>query len=217
MRRRKTPPPPGPDATLNELWQWSVKVDQDSWLEPRFRDLLEDAEHFVERTQNQSQPELRARCARAAIVFAAAAVEAASNDALVTVRDLFSDSWPAEYIKDPPWCHFRRLSPNRVDRLIERGKLEQKVRYLIARIEGGVAAIWLGQDFAAKLAILVKMRNRIVHLRSLGQPAKAGAVLNSKQVAHTATSAVETARKYVDSLEEGFREMKLPIALYAPG
>lgn len=83
-------------------------------------------------------------------------------------------------LKAPQWCHFRRLSPGRVDRLIRRGKLEQKVRYLVARIKGGVAAIRLGQDFAAKLAILVKMRNRIVHLQSLGQPAKAGPVLNTR-------------------------------------
>src|SRR5437870_3528212 len=173
MRKSKRPPPPGPDATLNELVAWSVKFDQDAWLAPRFRDLLEDAEHFVEQAQNESKPELRARFARAAIVFAAAAVEASSNDALVTIRDLFADSWPSEHRNDPPWCHFRRLSSARVDRLIKRGKLEQKVIYLLAR---------LGIDFGRRLSTLTKMRNRIVHLNSLGEPHKTGSVLNSKQV-----------------------------------
>ena len=108
-------------------------MDQDAWLAPKFRDLLEDAEYYAEQAQREGHPGLRARHGRAAIVFAAAAVEAASNDALATVNDLFGDSWPAECIKEAPWCHFRRLSPKKVERLIARGSLEQKVRYLLGQ------------------------------------------------------------------------------------
>jgi hypothetical protein len=211
MAKKKVPPPPGPDATLDDLWEWSVKMDQDAWLAPRFRELLEDAEYYGEQAQGEANPELRARYGRAAIVFAAAAVEAVSNDALATVRDLFGDPWPAECIKDPPWCHFRRLSPTRVDRLIARGSLEEKVRYLLARVD-----YWLDDDFASRFRTLVKMRNRIVHLQSLFQPTKANPLLNSKQVVHIAASAVNAAREYVDCVEEGFRELKLPITIYAP-
>jgi len=207
--------PPGPDAGLDELWEWSVKMDQDAWLEPKFRDLLEDAEYYAEQAHREANPGLRARYGRAAIVFAAAAVEAASNDALAIVNDLFGDSWPAECIKQAPWCHFRRLSSKRVERLIARGSLEQKVRYLLARVDG-ISGIWLDDDFAPKFRTLIRMRNRIVHLQSLSQPAKANPLLNSEQVVHIAASAVKTSREYVDWVEEGFEEMKLPIRIYAP-
>ena len=215
MAKKKIRPPPGPDATLNELWEWNVGMDDDDWLVPRFRDLLEDAEYYTEQAQREANLGLRARHGRAAIVFAVAAVEAASNDALATVDDLFGDSWPAECIKEAPWCHFRRLSPKRVKRLIERGSLEQKVRYLLARVNG-ISGIWLDDDFARRFRTLVKMRNRIVHLQSLWQPTKASPLLNSKQVVHIAAGAVETAGEYVDCLEEGFETMNLAMRKYAP-
>src|SRR6266508_2159471 len=95
LMRRKLPPPPPPTASLAELdlYEWSVKADRDLWLQPQFKDLLHDAEYFAEAAAVQSDSTLRARYARAAIVFGAAAVEASSTDALVAVADLLGDSW----------------------------------------------------------------------------------------------------------------------------
>lgn len=93
---------------------------------------------------------------------------------------------------------------------MRRGSLEQKISYLLARA-AHASTWWFDDEDDSQLRTLVKMRNRIAHMRSLMQPNKVTAVLNSKQVAHIGQKGVQAAKTYVDYLSDAFDQMKLPI------
>lgn len=213
MARKKVPLPP-PDAGMDELWEYHVRMEKELWLFPKFNELLTDADYFaehVDKLKKTGKDEQAGRYARAAVIFSLAAIEAASNDALVTIHEFFTDSWPAECSGEPPWVHFRRLSPTSVTRLLKRGRLEKKVDYLLQCL-ASLRAVWEPSvDFDLHLRQLVQVRNRIVHMKSLSQPKKMASILNPKQIAYVAKLGAETAKEYVSLLEEAFSEMKLPI------
>ncbi len=204
--------------TINDLWRWSWRSFQDLWLLPRFRDLLADSEYFAGKIQKvkarKPSPE-QGMYARAAVILSVAAIEAASNDALASIKGLLGDQWPSGHVKDAPWKHFRGLSYDKVKRLLERGRLERKIQYVLARIERGTGSSPSG-NFLARLRQSVLIRNRILHFRSLTQPKKVRSILDPNQIGHNANLAVETAREYLDLLEEGFEEMNLQIAAIKP-
>lgn len=56
-----------------------------------------------------------------------------------------------------------------------------------------------------------KFANRIVHMASLSSPNKMPSMLNVRQIRHIPGIAVETAAECTGFLDEGFREMNLPI------
>jgi hypothetical protein len=214
---RKRIPHHSSDVGMDELWDDYVHMEKVLWLFPKFNELLADAEYFahhVDKLKRAENHEQAGRYARAAVIFSLAAIEAASNDALVTIHDLLADSWPAECIGDPPWVYFRRLSPAPVTRLLKRGRLEKKVYYLLRRITS-LRTVWEpGLDFdlyLRQLRQLVQVRNRIVHMKSLSQSKKIGSIFNPKQITFVANAGVETAKKYVSLLEESFSQMKLPL------
>ncbi len=162
-------------------------------------------------TQPEGKNDEAGRYARAAVIFSVAAIEAVSNDALVAICDLLCDSWPSEHIGAPPWVHFRRLSPAHLRRLLKRGRLEIKLDYLFRRV-ASLGSRWLpNDDFERNLRQIVQLRNRIVHMKSLGQPKTIASILNPKQISYIAKLGVKTAKEYASLLEEAFSEMKLPI------
>ena len=65
------------------------------------------------------------------IILGVAAIEAVSNNVLVSIYELTIDSWPSECLTLEPWRSFRGRSDQPVARLLERGSLPQKIRYLL--------------------------------------------------------------------------------------
>src|SRR6266851_2822958 len=81
--------------------------DWKAWLEPRSGDLIHDAEYFYRRASELGGNE-KARNARAAIILGVAAIEAVSNDALVSIYELMIDTWPSECMTLEPWRFIQR-------------------------------------------------------------------------------------------------------------
>lgn len=203
---------PGGDLrlpTIGELWESYVKERQANWLWPRFDELLKDARLFREEMESSTDAVIQARYARATVVFSSATIEAASNDALVTINDLMRCTWPAEEIDEPPWVYFRRLSRDRPRRLLKSGSLRQKIKYVLARLEKGIG--WIPEDLNGRLLLMAKIRNRILHMRSLSKPRHLPSVMNSKQIRYVAKIAVTTADEYTVLLRQGLDWMKLPM------
>jgi hypothetical protein len=182
--------------------------DWKAWLEPRSGDLIHDAEYFYGRASELGGNET-ARNARAAIILGVAAIEAVSNDALVSIYELMIDTWPSECLTLEPWRSFRGRSDQPVARLLRRGSLPEKIRYLLKtlrRLTGDEIT-----DLESNLRKSVQARNRILHMTYLWTPNKARPVLNVRQALHLAKIAAGTAREYIDSLAYTFDEIKLPI------
>lgn len=75
------------------------------------------------------------------------------------------------------------FEPGARDRLLDSGRLEKKVDYLLRRV-ASLRPIWeLSVDFDLHLRQLVQVRNRVVHMKSLWQPKKMASILNPKQIA----------------------------------
>ncbi|MEE9550934.1 MAG: hypothetical protein V3W08_11125 [Candidatus Binatia bacterium] len=203
--------------TMDELWRDYVKHVRDRTLLPKFDELLADAMFFVEQLEACSgNPANQARYARAVIVFSSAAIEAVTNDALVTIDDLMQyQPWPMESIKEPPFVYFRRLSHDRVRRLQKRGSVKQKVEYILSRLETGEGP-FAERDLATRMRQLARIRIRIVHMSSLSRPHHLPSVMNPKQVRNVAKIAVNTALEYCGLVEEGFSRMNLPIQVMRP-
>jgi hypothetical protein len=130
-----------------------------------------------------------------------AAIEAVSNDALVSIYELMIDTWPSECLTLEPWRSFRGRSDQPVARLLERGSLPQKIHYLLRtlrRLTGDEMT-----DLEDNLRKSVQARNRILHMAYLWTPNRARPILYVRQA--------ETAREYIDSLAYTFDEIKLPI------
>lgn len=193
-----------------------MKHERESWLLPSYSELLADADYFSDRITQAHDKNETAKLARAAVIFSAAGIEALSNDALTVIEDLYSDSWPWESIQKPPYCYFRQLSERRVQRLLQRGSLQDKVEYLLNRIERDVGC-YRSNNFDHRLRTLLKIRNRILHFQSLGQTRKTPSILNAKQIAQTAQLAINTAYEFQAQIEQGFEKLNLPIQLYRPG
>jgi len=182
--------------------------DWKAWLEPRSGDLIRDAEYFYRRASELSGIE-KARNARAAIILGVAAIEAISNDALVSIYELMIDTWSSECLTLEPWRSFRGRSDQTVARLLERGSLPQKIRYLLRtlrRLTGDEIA-----DLEGNHRKSVQARNRILHMAYLWTPNRARPILNVRQALHLAKVVVETAREYIGSLAYTFDDIKLPI------
>jgi hypothetical protein len=194
---------------LDKLWRQSVKEWDEMWLQPRYAELLEDAQDFTQRSSAATNPQEKGRFGRAAVILAAATVEAVSNDALATIVDFHGESWPAEHRDDPPWVHFRGRSERVPARLLNRGRIEKKSDYLLDLVWRS-SPVPMFRDFDQRLAILAKMRNRIAHMTSLSQPNHIPSI-SGAQIAYMAQQATETASDYVWYLEEGLASMKLPI------
>lgn len=195
--------------TIGELWATYVKERQRNLLWPRFDELLKDARLYLEGMETSTDPVIQARYARATVVFSSATIEAASNDALVTINDLMRSTWPAEEINEPPWVYFRRLSRDRPWRLLKSGSLRQKMKYVLARLEKGIG--WIPEDLNGRLPQMAKIRNRIVHMKSLSKPRHLPSVLSSKQIRYVAKIAVTTADEYTVLLVNGLSWMNLPM------
>ncbi len=203
--------------TMGELWRAYVKEFRDRILLPKFDELLADAMFFGEQLEASSgNPANQARYARAVIVFSSAAIEAVTNDALLTIDGLMQyQPWPAEYIKEPPFVYFRRLSHDRVRRLQKRGPAKQKVEYILSRLKTG-EGLFAERDLATRMRQLARIRIRIVHMASLSRPQHLPSVMNPKQVQNLAILALNTALEYCGLVEEGFSRMKLPIQVMRP-
>lgn len=185
------------------------------WLGPSFHALLDDARHFHEQMKVPGSDQ--GRQARATVVFSVAAIEAATNDALAAIADLFTDGyWGSECRYEKPWVHFWNRSRRRLFRVQQsRGRFERKMKYLLELLEHETG--WtLDDDCRTQINSIVQVRNRIVHMASLSSPNKMLSILNVKQIRHTAGIAVETAAEYTDFLDEGFNEMNLPIRVTNP-
>jgi hypothetical protein len=197
---------------LDKLSRQSVKEWDEMWLQPRYAELLEDAQDFTERSSAVKNPQEKGRFGRAAVILAAATVEAVSNDALATIVDFHGESWPAEHRDDPPWVHFRGRSERVPARLLDRGRIDKKSDYLLDLVWRS-SPVPIIADVDRRLAVLAKMRNRIAHMKSLSRPNHMPSITGA-QIAHIGKQAAETASDYVWYLEEGLGSMKLPIQVF---
>lgn len=199
--------------TMGELWEDYVKERRERTVLPKFDELLADAMFFWGQLEASSgNLGNQARYARAVIVFSSAAIEAVTNDALAAIDELMGwQPWPAESIKEPPFVYFRRLSHDRVRRLRKRGRVKQKVEYILARLESREGWPFAERDLSARLRQVARIRTRIVHMESLSTPHYLPSILNPKQVRKIAGLAINTALEYCGLLEEGFSKMNLPI------
>ena len=140
-----------------------------------------------------------------------AAVEAISNDALISIYELLTDTWPSDFADSEPWIIFRGRSEQPIVSMVNhRGNLLRKTRYLLGhlrRITGDEL-----EDLERNLAVSVQARNRIVHMAYLLRPRLASPVLEPRQVRHLARLAVNTAADYIDLIDETFSEIGLPIS-----
>jgi hypothetical protein len=165
--------------------------DWKAWLEPRSGDLLHDAEHFYEKAREVGTVE-SGRYSRAAIVFSVAAIEAISNDALVSIYELMIDAWPSECIGLDPWRAFRRRSHQRVARLLDHGNLPRKIRYLLDTVDRLSYSVADTEELQQNLIETERTRNRIMHMVYLWRPNHARAVLTPKQALHLAKKATRS-------------------------
>jgi hypothetical protein len=184
--------------------------DWQAWLEPRSGDLLHDAEHFYKKAREVGTAE-SGRYSRAATVFSVAAIEAISNDALVSIYELMIDAWPSECIGLNPWRAFRGRSEQRVARLLDHGNLPRKIRYLLDAVQRLSYSLADIERLQNNLVEAERTRNRIMHMVYLWRPNHARAVLTPGQALHLAKKATETAREYIETLAETFDEIHLPI------
>jgi hypothetical protein len=185
------------------------------WLGPSFRTLLDDARHFHELMGTPGTDQ--GRHARATVVFSVGAIEAATNDALAAIADLFTDGyWGSECRYEKPWVHFWNRSRRRLFQVQEsRSRIERKRKYVLQLLERETG--WtLDDDCRAQIHSIVNIRNRIVHMASLSSPKNMLSILNVRQIRHTAGVAVEAAAEYTEFLDEGFNEMNLPIRVQNP-
>lgn len=202
---------------LNSTWQVLPplivgEISKRSWKEwqrPRSGDLIYDAMYFVEKAEDEQDSHLIGRYARAAIVFSAAAVEAISNDALVSIYELLVDVWPSECMGREPWRSFKGRSEQPIVTLLNRGNLPKKIKYLLGHLKRIT-----GQELTELnrgLKRIADARNRILHMAYLLKPNDAPSVLNARQALHLANLATRTASDYIENLAEGFEEIHLPI------
>lgn len=203
------------DLSIEELWQREVKKSYQSWVQPKSGDLLGDARYFLNKTEAVVEPRIRARYGRAALVVSVAAIEAITNDGLAAIYWLLVDCWPSECVGNPPWCYFKGTSWRPVERLLKRGKLTKKIEYLLRHLNRYTIST-PSDDLLSRLGQVVQARNRIVHMTYLLNPKKYPSVLKDRQVVHTAGVAYETALEYINFLNDGFEEIKLPIGTIRP-
>jgi hypothetical protein len=119
------------------------------------------------------------------------------------------DAWPSECVRLELWRSFVGRSHLPIVRLLTRGSLPKKVKYLIGHLSRIADA-----DFAAlekDIGIVVQARNRVLHMAYLLAPGKASALLDARQAVHLAKLASETAQEYIDLLADVFEEIHLPI------
>jgi hypothetical protein len=176
---------------------------------PRSGDLIHDARYFGEAAAIASNSKERGRYARAAIALGVAAIEAFSNDALVSIYELLIDLWPSECVGYEPWRSFASRSHRPIVYLLTRGSLPKKVKYLI----GHLRRISLEDltDLERNIGIVIQARSRVLHMAYLLQPRKASPVLEARQAVHLAKLTIETAQEYIGLLADVFEEIHLPI------
>jgi len=197
------------DTVFERLLREAKKAHK-SWVQPKSGDLLGDAKYFLEQAKAARELRIRARHGRAALVISVAAIEAITNDGLATIHQLLGESWPSEVVRLPPCCYFKRTSYKRVERLLRRGKLRDKIEYLRRHINR-ITYVTPSDDLWSRLGQVVQARNRVIHMTYLWNPNKYPSVLRARQVAHTAAVAYDTASEYINFLREGFEEINLPI------
>ena len=144
-----------------------------------------------------------------------AVIEAITNDALVSILELLSDTIPFECAKEIPWCCFRGLSTTPIKRLLTRGSFRKKRDYLLNRIEraGGNP---LEDTSIKEINKLVSHRNQIVHMNFLNNTNRYRPVLIANQTLSLAKMARDCAHDYFAFITEEFSEMRLQIRTLRP-
>ncbi len=127
----------------------------------------------------------------------------------MSIYELLVDTWPSECIALEPWRSFKGRSEQPIVRLLYRGNLPRKIKYLLShwsRITGEDST-----ELNHDLKGIADARNRILHMAYLWKPNDAPSVLNPSQALDLAKLATKTASEYVASLSEAFDEIQLPI------
>jgi hypothetical protein len=193
------------------------------WRKPRPGELLYDAEDFFKKARKSQKGASKGRYARASILLSVAAIEAMSNETLFALYEFLGDAWPSECLGLPPWLYFKRVSYSRVGRLLYRqGSLSKKIRYILAHLnrlsdgwKGQFSDGWKGQfdELEGHLKIAVQSRNRIVHMSYSVKPSRYSVLLNPRQVAPLAQSALDSAKEFICAVSDTFEGVNLPVSI----
>jgi len=188
-------------------WWWPPETWAE-WNRPNPASLRGDAVLLSERARRETDSRAAGAYARASIVLAVAAIEALSNDALISVYMVLIESWP-DPPPDDPWDFLKRRSSRPVVFLLQRGSLQRKLNYLLRLLEN--IAVFDRAALEKKLKRATQARNRIVHMTHLWNDRKAVPYLNTRQVVHLAGEVAKTGAEFVDLIVESFAEVHLPI------
>lgn len=206
----------GPTTTFLDIdfdspgWWQSAEDSWRTWRQPKSGDLVHDAADLHKKAKATTKQSEQARYARASLVLSVAAIEAISNDTLVSLYALIADHCPSECVGLEPWVCFRGVSLRRIERLIRRGSLPKKLQYVFRHL----ARLGFLEDdeLEQRIKQTIQARNRLVHMSYLLSPKKYASVLTPDQIKHLAGVGVEAARQFIQTVGEAFAEIHLPIA-----
>jgi hypothetical protein len=191
-----------------------VKPDQPVRPLAEAGDLLTDVSHLCELATGAQNGAMRGTYARAAIVLALAAVEAATNDALAAIHTLLRTNVAPDKAQQPPWCHFEGRSHKYISRMLRRQRLQTRRTHVLAQIKR-INRKTLSNRMLADLNELARLRNRIVHMTYQSDPDKHQWLFDADEAVKAAALARGYAHHYVDFIIDEFAKFSLPIRPHA--
>jgi hypothetical protein len=184
---------------------------RNDWRKPKPGEFLYDARDFFRKAKASQKAASKGRYARASILLSVAAVEAISNDALLTIYELLVDSWPSECIGSAPWRFFTRVSHRPIKRLLVRQRsLAKKIQYLFHHLRRLSLSPEL-DDLEERLKDAIAARNRILHMEYLFKPRRAAVSLNPRQIVPLSEKALGAAEDYISELGYTFEQVNLGV------